>query len=139
VVAELLEVSILVDLNIRKKGGGVLTYLKKQLRVTVANTGRIAAILCKRLDSLLEVVQLLCKVEGADENLVPATTLVGERGQTLGSDPFKERNIRDVANALVGADTELCQASLLQRGSRVLDNRVLVVGDTVHALGRRSH
>ena len=117
----------------------MLTYLKKQLRVTIANAGRIAAILRKRLDSLLEVVQLLCKVECTDENFVPATTLVGERGQTLRSDPFKERNIRDVTNVLVRADTELGQASLLQRGSRVLDNRVLVVGGTVQALDRGSH
>lgn len=65
---------------------------------------------------MLKFVKLLSEVQCANQNFVPASTLVRKRGQTLGSDPFKERDIGDIANALVNACAQLGRTSLPESG-----------------------
>jgi hypothetical protein len=73
----------------------VLTYLKEQLRVAVANNGSRIAVMSEGLHSLLKIVKLFREIECANQHFVPATALVRERGETLGSNPLKEPDIRD--------------------------------------------
>jgi len=42
---------------------------------------------------LFELVELLSEIKGANKNLVPATALMRECGETFRSDPFEELDV----------------------------------------------
>lgn len=46
----------------------------------------------KALDSMIERVQLLCKILCSDKDFVPCTAFLGQPRETLRGDPFNEAN-----------------------------------------------
>jgi|TARA_R110002003_G_scaffold70_31_gene6603 hypothetical protein len=80
--------------------------------MAIPNGSGSTAAESKALDGFLEVMKLFCEVQSTNQNFIPATTLVWERGETLRPDPLQEMNIRDIPNGLVDASAEFSHAPL---------------------------
>jgi hypothetical protein len=80
--------------------------------MAVPDSGSSTTLMGKGLNSLFKLVQLLCKVDCTDQDLVPTTALVRKGGQALRPDPFKKSDIRDIADIMIDASSQFSHTPL---------------------------